>query len=562
MRTAPLMSLLTGLLLSMPCAAASGDWFAFDGQRLVAGDTKHPAYKKLFERLEAGQPLVSLAFTPHDDWVALTAGTESWASDTDHPACREIDKLQKDAAGRAFRWVAFTPQGGWALLFDGPGRYRASGIPLGASHKLRDLADREIYLRAIAFAPAGGWVILFGENGVAHDGLPAAAATTLDMLVKNHVRVTNVTFTSVGDWFIVAGDGLHTNRPEHPAAKALGAAGAGSWLSFSPGDAATGYALTTTPSRRIKASLAGTFVIPRGEVEEWFVYGPKAPACGGQRDVETRLTPNGRVVEELSFLKRAMLLARVPGKGNELRTVLSIKATLLTRRLIPREAAAEVSDRVTLPRAEIERYTRSSQSLDLKARPFIDWLDRHGLRRKKDEGEVSFARRAYAHIRKHFAYDSSADVDTQPAGVCRTGKSDCGGLSSLFVAVLRASGIPARVLQGRWAQSEKAGDRVGDRPYGQWHVEAEFFARGVGWVPVDMASAILDPWRGGFAHFGNDPGDFVTFHLDQDITVPTFVAGDETYYGIQQLAHWWRGKGSEDGARFEQKWMVQSDAAR
>ena len=59
------------------------------------------------------------------------------------------------------------------------------------------------------------------------------------------------------------------------------------------------------------------------------------------------------------------------------------------------------------------------------------------------------------------------------------GYGECGDYSALFVALCRANGIPARPVIGRWATSE-AGD---------WHVWAEFYLPGYGWIPVDPTIA-------------------------------------------------------------------------
>lgn len=59
------------------------------------------------------------------------------------------------------------------------------------------------------------------------------------------------------------------------------------------------------------------------------------------------------------------------------------------------------------------------------------------------------------------------------------GYGECGDYSALFVALCRAAGIPARPVIGRWATS-KAED---------WHVWAEFYLPGYGWIPVDATIA-------------------------------------------------------------------------
>jgi len=51
------------------------------------------------------------------------------------------------------------------------------------------------------------------------------------------------------------------------------------------------------------------------------------------------------------------------------------------------------------------------------------------------------------------------------------GWSDCGGLATLYVSILRANGIPARCLTGRSIDPNTP------------HVKMDFYAEGVGWVP-------------------------------------------------------------------------------
>jgi len=55
------------------------------------------------------------------------------------------------------------------------------------------------------------------------------------------------------------------------------------------------------------------------------------------------------------------------------------------------------------------------------------------------------------------------------------GYGECGDYAALFVALCRASGIPARPVVGQWALPEN----------GSYHVWAEFYLQDVGWVPVD-----------------------------------------------------------------------------
>jgi len=66
----------------------------------------------------------------------------------------------------------------------------------------------------------------------------------------------------------------------------------------------------------------------------------------------------------------------------------------------------------------------------------------------------------------------------------------CADLNALFVALARASGVPARDVYGiRVADSPrgyKSMGRAGDITRAQ-HCRAEFYAQGIGWIPVDPA---------------------------------------------------------------------------
>src|SRR5207253_3603258 len=123
---------------------------------------------------------------------------------------------------------------------------------------------------------------------------------------------------------------------------------------------------------------------------------------------------------------------------------------------------------------------------DYKGDAFQQWLKTVDLTRKKDESDLDYARRAFLVIRAQFRYEFKAEMKRKVSVVCTAGKSDCAGLSMLYVAALRAHGIPARTLYGRWAKSTQPEAKLDGLVYSQWHVKAEFFAAGIGWVPADI----------------------------------------------------------------------------
>ena len=88
-------------------------------------------------------------------------------------------------------------------------------------------------------------------------------------------------------------------------------------------------------------------------------------------------------------------------------------------------------------------------------------------------------------------------------------------------------------------------------------MKAEFFARGVGWVPVDVSSGILhDKSPQGLKFFGNDPGDFITFHVDGNLDIDTLLFGTESLSSLQSPRWWIKGAGSLKGEKLTETWQV------
>jgi len=85
---------------------------------------------------------------------------------------------------------------------------------------------------------------------------------------------------------------------------------------------------------------------------------------------------------------------------------------------------------------------------------------------------------------------------------------------------MRANGIPARLIGGRWADSQKGDD-------GKYHVKSEFFAKGVGWVPVDSSGAMTDASGNEYARLGHDAGDFIAMTTAEDLEVESFMESSQ-----------------------------------
>ncbi len=312
------------------------------------------------------------------------------------------------------------------------------------------------------------------------------------------------------------------------------------------------YALVATAAKKIKAELTVEVKGPRLKADEWTVFVARAPELAGQTEVRTTLLPKSRSARELSELARPVLVDRRPvagqslSKRQELTVRIEYRANLLTRRLERREPGA--SDRPPVVAALDPRERRlalaSGHQFDFETEAFQTWLDTHKLQRGSKENDVDFARRVFQEIKHTIKWVEAAKPDRLASHVAEAGKTDDGGVAILYVSALRARGIPARVLTGRKVTptDDEPGKSRSDEP----RIKTEFYAEGVGWVPVDIASGTFrDESSEGLVFFGSDPGDFLTVHLDNDFEFDTYF-GRKTEERVPQIAFYVIGSGTLD----------------
>lgn len=321
------------------------------------------------------------------------------------------------------------------------------------------------------------------------------------------------------------------------------------------------YVLITTEAQRVHAALRFEIDAPQLQASEWILFVAKPPTLSGQRAQFAKLEPLGIPYTEGSDLHRSLLRARIPvsSKADEKHVAArsEFQATLYARHLMPLRDSDERPAVAPLTKAEREAALRTTPMFDFAETSFTDWLDEHRLRRRKRENDVDFGRRAFLAIVKSLEYEYAAQMTRNAAFVCTADKSDCGGMAVLFVAAMRANDIPARVLSGCWAKSSVPSAQLSGVPYYQTHVKAEFFAAGVGWVPVDLSSAVLhDKSAEKTRYFGHDAGDFLTMHVDPELKVDTIHFGVKSFAWLQQFHYYAFGKGKVDGAKFTMDWKV------
>lgn len=323
------------------------------------------------------------------------------------------------------------------------------------------------------------------------------------------------------------------------------------------------YQLRIEKVKRVQAVLTMKIESPNLNATEWNVYLPVAPQLTSQRDVQTRVSPDGQKLIDFSPLRRSLLESTIKLKkdktAKEATLRIIYKATLYSRKLEKTSNSKESVAAVRSSPKTLQQNLASFGSINYRSYVFQKWLMQNRLRPKEAESEIDFAKRLFSHIHSKYSYFYDKKLNRQAWYVCQTDKSDCAGLSVLFAAALRANKIPARVLYGRWARSSNESDKVSGVAYTQSHVVAEFYASGVGWVPVDLSSAILDKKsKTGLKYFGNAGGNFFTQHLDPELGVKTRHFGHRIVHSLQQPAYMISGGGSMQDAKATIDWDVRT----
>jgi hypothetical protein len=317
--------------------------------------------------------------------------------------------------------------------------------------------------------------------------------------------------------------------------------------------------LETAPAQQVDAVLTYEAEFPKAEAREWVAYAPRVRDLPGQVKTLSSLEPGGTPASEVGGPRRPLWIARIPGPPDHLQAMTlcyKVKADLLSRRLVelkPDEMPPHVPP---LDDRERKAALLSHGEIDLNDPQFREWLDKYKLHRDQDESDLDFARRTFLVIKKELKYEYRARMERRTGLVCTRGKSDCAGLSDVFVAALRVNRVPARTLAGRWAKSDVPGAKLEGVEYHQWHVKAEFFGEGIGWVPLDLALAVNQKGGDELRNFGRDPGDFIVFHVDGDFTLDTINAGHKEMQFLQTPFFWAVGRGNFDELKTSQTWQV------
>ncbi|MEM8864668.1 MAG: transglutaminase domain-containing protein [Planctomycetota bacterium] len=191
----------------------------------------------------------------------------------------------------------------------------------------------------------------------------------------------------------------------------------------------------------------------------------------------------GVAYRDLQAGARQMLIS-VPylGRGEQARAIVTFEVT--TKPILPPsdEAAAELTIPRRLPR-DLRRFTSVSPYIEAKNRKIRSLARDIQKEAPQDASDWQKIELFYDYMLDNIKYVEGPD--TSAVTTLKEGSADCHGRSALFVALCRASDVPARIVwvnghcyaefyledaegQGQWYPIESAGSRAfGEMPLGR-----------------------------------------------------------------------------------------------
>lgn len=299
---------------------------------------------------------------------------------------------------------------------------------------------------------------------------------------------------------------------------------------------------------------------PELVANEWIVYEPYPPTMQTSQQLKRAevmvfgRTHEYNLVDELSQLHRKIIQIIVPVQNSEgtkhLKVTAKYRMSLFAKKLVNGSGQSEI-----LSIQERDWNLLPGKTLDFKSPEFQNWMQEKGLRKVVQERDLDFAWRVFQKLRQLYSYNFDENQLRTVSNLCRSNATDCGGLSFLFSAIMRANSIPSRPLIGRWLKSEPDMDSTTPMR-GQFHVKAEVYCEHIGWIPVDMALAVSENGVAGNKYFGDFDGSFICFHSNPDMIVDSLGFGKHDIPYMQAPLFWVKGGGGLEKIDVRRYWQT------
>ncbi len=142
--------------------------------------------------------------------------------------------------------------------------------------------------------------------------------------------------------------------------------------------------------------------------------------------------------------------------------------------------------------------------------------------------DLEMARAIYNHVVSTVKYDKTGKGwgrgDIYYA--CQERRGNCTDFHAIFIGYARALGIPARFAIGFPLPADRGEGRIAG-----YHCWAEFYAKGIGWVPIDASEAAKYPSKREY-FFGAHDENRVEFTKGRDVALTPRQKGDPLNYFV------------------------------
>ncbi len=146
--------------------------------------------------------------------------------------------------------------------------------------------------------------------------------------------------------------------------------------------------------------------------------------------------------------------------------------------------------------------------------------------------DLEMARAIYNHVVSTVKYDKSGKGwgrgDIYYA--CDARRGNCTDFHAIFIGYARAMGIPARFAIGFPLPAERGAGKIAG-----YHCWAEFYAKGIGWVPVDASEAAKNPAKREY-FFGAHDENRVELSKGRDVVLTPKQQGEPLNYFVYPYA--------------------------
>ncbi len=196
--------------------------------------------------------------------------------------------------------------------------------------------------------------------------------------------------------------------------------------------------------------------------------------------------------------------------------------------------------------AEIERSLKPDRLVPLDGQ--IRAWARDVVAKANAHTDLEMARAIYDHVVATVKYDKTGKGwgrgDIYYA--CQERRGNCTDFHAVFTGYARALGIPARFAIGIPLPAGRGAGTISG-----YHCWAEFYAKGIGWVPVDASEAAKNPSKREY-FFGAHDENRLEFTRGRDILLEPRQAGQPLNYFIYPYAE--AGGKPFDGVEYQMTW--------